>query len=367
MPAVVRAESNTVWSFLGSQVGPEWRINGKARTTAEIGGLHMIPEEDVRIFRLSQFPHRVDAVEITYLSLQDTPATLLWHRPGDEATEVVQLPFLFTKTTVAETVKLDVRWYDAWVAYPDVVGLSLPKGADIQLLQITFTGLTMRKRLSHLLRSYWHFDAFTPYSINFLWGPVFTPSAIAREKLFTDLPPHGRFANTVWYALLLLTAAGCGIWAWKPVHRRSALWTMTIVLSALWILSDLRMGLEIVSYARADLVQWSTPPDRREFRERGDFPVFLSIIQPLLAERGRYVFLTQYEYPLLGLMRYHAFPSQPVPPEQAAEGVDTWVIYERPEIVVDAENRLSVDGNPLSAPGDVLFEFRPGAFVFRTH
>lgn len=366
MPVAAHAASKTTWSFLGSQVGPEWRVNGKARTTAEIGGLHIIPEEDTKIFREAQFTHAVDSVEITYLSLQETAAMLLWHRPGEPPEEVVQLPFVFTRTMVASTIKLDTAWFTEWTSHPDTVGLLLPKGSDIQILQIAFVGLSPLEKAAALLRSYWTFDRFTPYTVNFLWGPVFTMSPIARENLYMELPPHGTYANTVWYLLILGTAIGCTTWGWKRQRRRQALLCLAGAIATLWILSDVRMGLEAVSYARTDLVEyWNQPIPERKFRERADFPVFLNAIVPLLMDRGRYIFLTQYEYPLLGLLRYHTYPSGPVAPEKATEGVDTWVIYERPEITVNAEGQLTSEGKPISLPGAVLFEFRPGAFVFR--
>jgi hypothetical protein len=368
LPLSAHAATKTTWSFLGGKIGPEWRITGNAQSMAEIGGLRIAPQEDVKIFREAQFPHAVDYVEITYLALKDTQAALIWHTPGTPQEEIVQLRFQFTRTMVAETVKIDTGWFSEWSSHPDLVGLALPQGSDIQLLQLTFTGQSVIDNIIGYVRSYWTFDRFTPYSINFLWGPIITASPVAREQLFTDLPPHGTYANTAWYLLLAASMTLCIAWGWQQQCRRRALLLLMILLGAVWILSDLRMGLEAVSYARADLAKyWMQPDAEKKFRERGDFPVFLQAIQPLLTDRGRYVFLTQFEYPLLGLMRYHTYPSVPVAPEKITEGVDTWVIYERPEISVNDKGQLASEGNPISLPGKVLFEFRPGAFVFRTH
>ena len=367
IPFTVHAASKTTWSFLGGQIGPEWRITGQAKTTAEIGGLRIAPQEDVKVFREAQFLHAVDSVEITYLSPQDAQAVLLWHRPGDPAEDVVQLPFLFSSTMVASTIKIDTGWYDEWSLHPDMVGLMLPKGADIQLLQLSFTGWNLWDKVVGFVRSYWTFDRFSPYSVNFLWGPIFTVSPIARESLFAELPPHGTYANTVWYLLLLVMIAGCTAWGWKSHNRRNVILCVAGFLGALWIVLDLRMGMEAISYARADLTEyWMQPDAEKKFRERGDFPAFLSAVRPLLTDRGRYVFLTQFEYPLLGLMRYHTYPSEPVAPEKITEGVDTWVIYDRPEIAMNAEGQLTSEGKPISLPGEMLLAFRPGVFVFRT-
>ncbi|MEK7562888.1 MAG: hypothetical protein AAB544_00660 [Patescibacteria group bacterium] len=367
MPAMVSAKSQTVWSFLGGQVGPEWRVQGTATTTAEVGGLRIRPETDTKIFREAALPHSADYIEVTYLSLTDNQAILLWHNPGDPAEEIIQLPFLMPRTTVAKTVKLDVGWFDQWVGRPDVVGISLPKGSDVQLMQIAFVRLNPFEKAGALLKSYWTFDRLTPYSINFLWGPIFTPSPVARETLYQILPPHGTYANQVWYVLLLLSATVCVVLQWKPKYRRKALAALGGLFAAVWILSDLRMGTEAMRYALHDIQEyWRKPAAERSFRERADFPVFMKQVQPLVEDRGRYIFLTQYAYPLLGLMRYHTYPSEPVAPETAGEGVDTWVIYERPEISINEEGRLVSEGQPISAPGEILYVMRPGAFVFRT-
>lgn len=367
IPASAAAATKTVWSFLGGQVGPEWRVQGTAVTTAEVGGLRIRPETDTKIFREAALAHTVDFVEITYLSLTDNQAVLLWHNPGQAAEEIVQLPFLMPRTTVAETVKLDVHWYEQWAGRPDVLGLSLPKGSDVQLMQIAFVRLNPLEKAAALLRSYWTFDRLTPYSINFLWGPIFTASPVARETLFQILPPHGTYANKVWYVLLLLTGAACAAAGWKRSYRRKAIAVFAGLALAVWMFADLRMGAETMSYALTDIRDtWSKPLLDRTFRERSDFPVFLRQVQPLVVDRGRYIFLTQFEYPLLGLMRYHTYPSEPVAPEKAGEGVDTWVIYERPEIAINEEGRLVSEGQVISAPGEILYEMRPGAFVFRT-
>lgn len=367
VPAIAHAESQTIWSFLGSQVGSEWRITGEANTTAEIGGLRIQPVSDIKMFREMQLPHRVDQVEITYLALRDTEAMFFWHRRGDPEGQIVQLPFHFTPTMVAETVKLDVRWYNEWDPKPDMMGILLPKGADVQILQFKLTGLSPLDKILAGIRSYWTFDTFTPYSINFLWGPVLSASPIAREKLFIDLPPHGTYANKVWYGLLIITVIAAFSWAWNTGDKRRATLGLLGVFAACWILSDLRMGIETMSYAVHDIdTYWSKPQEQRIFRERGDFPLFLDAIQPLVTDRGRYIFLTQFPYPFLGLIRYHTYPALPVAPEAITEGVDTWVVFERPDVRISPDGQLMADGKPISQPGEILFALRDGTFVFRT-
>lgn len=367
MPIASHAENVTNWSFLGGHIGPDWRISGQATTTAEIGGLRVIPQSDVKIFRETHLGHGVDAAEITYLALRNTEAVFLWHRSGEPEDQIVRLPFAFVHTTVPSTVKLDLQWYEEWDPHADRMGLLLPKGADVQLLQIKLIGRSPLEKVLAAIRSSWIFDTFTPYSVNFLWGPIFTMSPIARERLFIDLPPHGTYGNSILYAIILLSLAGS--FAWNLVRKdrqRAALFALGVIAAA-WTLSDVRMGTELLSYVRDDWESyWSKPTHKRIFRERSDFPIFLKSVKPLVEDRSRYIFLTQYPYPLLGLMRYHTYPAMPVAPEAATEGVDTWVLYDRPEVTMNDEGRLIAGETPISPPGEMLFRLREGTFVFRT-
>ncbi len=368
LPLSAHAESVTNWSFLGGQVGPDWRINGQARSTAEMGGLHISAESDVSVFRETKIDHSVDAVEITYLALQSMEAALIWHLPGTPPNDVVQLPIALKGSAVPTTKKVDAGWYEQWTRHPDLLGLRVPKGADIQIIQIRLVGWSPLEKIWHALQSYWTFDAMSPYSVNFLWGPVITHSPIARSALFTDLPPHGTYINVVWYVLLLLAGAIAVLWTKvQPSSKRTAVKAFALILAVIWALSDLRMGSEIVSYALHDIASTDVADSRDErFRERANFRAFLKEAAPLVADRGRYVFLTQYPYPFLGLMRYHTHPALPVPPEQAAEGLDTWVVFARGDMSINEQGQLMSEGKVISPPGDVLLEFSPDSFVFRS-
>ena len=368
IPLCAHAESVTNWSFLGGQIGSDWRINGQARSTAEMGGLRISAESDVSVFREAHLTHPADAVEITYLALQNMEVSLIWHEPGTPSNNVIQLPISLSASTVPTTKKIDTRRYEQWSRHPDVLGLRLPKGADIQIIQIRLVGWNVLEKAWHALQSYWTFDAMSPYSVNFLWGPVITGSPIAISTLYTELPPHGTYINVVWYVLLLCLGAAALLWIkLRPSAARTVVVMMAGIGAALWMLSDLRMGSEIISYAIHDLASTDVSNPREErFRERANFRAFLKEAAPLVADRGRYVFLTQYPYPFLGLMRYHTHPALPVGPEAAADGLDTWVVFARPDMSINEQGQLMSEGKVISPPGDVLLEFGPDTFVFRS-
>jgi hypothetical protein len=287
--------------------------------------------------------------------------------PGTPENEVVRLPISFAASTVPTTKRIDAGRYNEWIRRPDTIGLRLSKDSDIQIIQIRLIGWSLQEKIGNALQSYWTFDTMSPYSVNFLWGPIFTGSPIAREVLFTDLPPKGLYANIVWYVLLVLVGAAAIVWTKIRKQRRQAALVFAIIAGSIWILSDIRMGTEIIAYALHDIasVNVDDPRDLR-FRERASFPAFLQAVAPLVADRGRYVFLTQYPYPFLGLMRYHTHPALPVGPEAAAEGVDTWVVFARGDIATNEAGQLTSEGKIVSPPGKMLLEFGPDTFVFRT-
>lgn len=354
------------WNFLGSQVGPEWRVKGQSETKAEVGGLHIIAKSDTRIFREIRHRNPIDGIAITYRAAETLEAALVWHAADMEENAVTKLSFMMDASATPVTVKIDARWFPEWDPHPITLGIEVPKGSDIQIQSIDLLHWTLWDRMKNSLRSYWTFDTFSPYSINFVWGPVFSENPIATEQLFLELPPHGVFANVVWYLLLLTLVIFAFLWkkirAWSTLPRLLLL----IACGSLWILSDLRMGTELLFSAVRDLEHhWYEPEEFRTFRERADFPIFLSHVLPLLEDRGRYIFLTQYPYPLLGIMRYKTYPAAPVGPEAAAEGLDTWVIYARPDMGVNDAMQLTKDGEAVTSPGTILYEKGPGNFVFR--
>lgn len=367
LPATARAERATTWSFLANQVGPEWRINGQARTTAGIGGLHIATQSEVSIFRELNAEHPIHGVEITYLAPEGTEALLLWKEPGTPQNEVIQMPLPLYQALVPTQQRISIERYPDLSSRPEILGLRLPAGADVQILQIRLVGWGIVDRLKTAVQSFWKFDRMSPYSVNFLWGPVFAANPYALLRLFEDLPPQGTYANALWYKLLLVLVVLA--WAsskWRRSWKIPA-YAIACTVAVLWILSDVRMGAEIFSYAISDSagLQAEDPQDT-QFRERGNFPAFIADAAPLVADRGRYVFLTQYPYPFLGLMRYHTYPALPVAPEAAAEGIDTWVVFARGDLGIDPEGRLTSEGAPITAPGKILLDFGPDSFVFRT-
>ena len=65
-------------------------------------------------------------------------------------------------------------------------------------------------------------------------------------------------------------------------------------------------------------------------------------------------------------MRYLTYPSVPTEPDQAQFGIDTWVVFDRPDISIDPSDRLTSDGIVVTPPGKVMYQFDDHSFIFRT-
>lgn len=136
-------------------------------------------------------------------------------------------------------------------------------------------------------------------------------------------------------------------------------------LLAVWVLFDLRMGLEFLGYVGSDFSSYiSKTESTRVFRDRDRFYDFATFIAPYVGDRDSYIFFAEQQWPYLGNMRYLTYPSIP---GIDIERDDTWVIYRRPDVGVDSEGHLTIDGQIVSEPGNILGRFDETSFIFRTN
>ena len=138
---------------------------------------------------------------------------------------------------------------------------------------------------------------------------------------------------------------------------------IAILVLAVWILLDLRMGSEFLSWVAHDNRTYiSVPAGSRTFRDRERFYDFADFAAPFVFDRSSYLFFTDREWPYLGNMRYRTYPAIP---GNAIDKDDTWVIFHRPDLGVDNAGRITMNGEPVTAPGKILGRFDDSSFVFR--
>jgi len=373
LPFSVSAKQETVWSFVDS-VNPPGDWEGKGLDSAQMTdvGLLVQTEHEGQLARDTKWAHGVDTLRVTYASETPTTMQFRWHARGTPPSHMVVLPVGLEQTSIPLTLDLDLTQFDQWDRHTPRVALAFEPGATVVVRALAFTGYNVFEKARTAWSSLWEFDDLRAYSINFLWGPQMTYNPIARAEIFRHFPPLGNSFNWVAYAVLAVLLAVLFV-RYCLAHRnmgavRREIAAICAIFAVFWVFLDVRMGLEIMKYLRDDYVAYfSQPPERKEFRDRGHFHTFVGSVDPLLKAERRYVFLAPSAWPFLGLIRYLTYPSLPTMPGEGQKDVRTWVVFERPDIAVNADGRLTEDGNPISLPGEVIHEFEPGTFLFRTN
>jgi hypothetical protein len=142
---------------------------------------------------------------------------------------------------------------------------------------------------------------------------------------------------------------------------------------ALWLLLDLRIGLELMSYSVTDLRTYAFADESdRLLRTHEDLYAILPLAVPVLQEQERFALLTQRDTPDYANVRYQSYPAVPVPvhaPEDG-EGLRLWFVLRRPDASVDDTGRIVLRTKegalPLSPPGKIIKRLHDGSFLFET-
>ncbi|PIR53055.1 hypothetical protein COU76_03310 [Candidatus Peregrinibacteria bacterium CG10_big_fil_rev_8_21_14_0_10_49_10] len=366
LPWSAHAAWEMEWGFANETFQQSWQVSGEPALKITKDGMLITTKADSILGRSIEASHPIEVVSIDYKAVVPAEGWLYWHKPGTPAEDLLRIPLYFSKTEGVGTVGINMQEYQKRL-YADFIGIGIPAHAEVLIARISLQNWSLSEKTLEAFKSFWTFDMRRPSSVNFLWGPhvVFNPTA--RKLMFSVTEPIDQSANRYFYIVILLATA----WAVWNVHkhpeRRAAVCkTLFLLLASLWVLYDLRMGSEFLSYVERDYrTYWSRPLGERTFRERSYFNDFAAGVTPLVQNRDRYIFTAPDRWPYLGLMRYYTFPAVPTHPFQEEHYVDTWAVYKRPDIVQNAKGELESDGIVLTHPGKILHEFELGSFVFR--
>lgn len=365
-PNVALAVQSTEWSFAGETLGSGWEIGGEPSLTATEDGLRISTTARSLFGRPVSTGKPIDAIQIDYKSDTLIEGGMYWHEKGYDVDNLTSIPLKFAPTTGIGTVHLDMTKYSRWERKTDFVGIGLPPNVEITIHRMKVEGWNPVEKLATAFKSFWHFDAIRPSTINFIWGPHIAFTPLGNTLMFQHIPPVEQSANRYFYFVIAIAV----VWALfsvrkHPQRRRHVALVLAGIIAGLWILYDLRMGSEFLSYAKHDYDSyWSKPVGQRTFRERSFFTDFALGTSSLVEGRKEYVFLAPQRWPYLGLIRYYTYPVVPAEPEQE-RSIDTWVMYKRPDIFVNAQGQLATEEAVLSGPGEILHEFDTGTFIFR--
>ncbi len=361
------AMQEQVFSLAKDEVNANWTAYNDLSAAAVENGVAMTARETGVFMANIMIERPAQAMIITTSSDKEQTVHVAWI-VGDN---VQQGMWYRTNVTIkagegVETA-IALNAIPEWKNDASYIGIELPQGTALTLHSIRLLHASLPEQLREAFLSFWTFDAFRPYSINFGWGPQIAVTAVQRMTMFDTLPPRALSATYVLYVLMIALLAAC-VLAGRLLHNiysrpRFIVTASLCVMVIGWVFMDVRMGSEFLSWMMRDMQQYiAAPVEERTFRDRHRFYDFAAFVAPLVADRKHYVFFAEVPWPYVGNIGYITYPSLP---SDAIERDDTWVIYRRNDMKLNAANELESDGKVVSAPGEVIGRFDDSSFVFR--
>lgn len=358
--------AETVWNMEGVNKLEGWNHRGFSQITLTPDGLLMQTEESQgQLARPGPIRHKVDTITITYSSPTGASGIFFWQKPDQVGNQAYNIPMRFSASTDTTSMVLDLTKLPEWTPNSKLIGFNFNADAQILLKSITFDGPGIGDTLRYAIPSLLTFDEYKSYAVNFLWGPrlVGTPEAV--EMMYASKPPLGPSVNIYLYIGLLLVFAV--LMLRKKIKHTAVLVPMLWCIAAVWIAYDIRMGAEILSYARADWnMWWSQPIELKDYRDRGSFTAFSKVAQEYAEGEEYYALITPTGWPYFGTLTYETYPALPLALTDDLSGVSLWFVYRMRNVEVNENGALTVDGEAVSPPGQVLLRFEPGSFIFRS-
>lgn len=361
LPTSAHAATVTTWDLTTDFARQGWQANTNVQMSQTAAGIRLQPQSaEGTLRRVVDVSHNIDAARLWYSTPVDTEVFIMWaNRNSGES--MYKSPLQLAGGPDVRIWEIDFEQFDTWDYEPTIFGVLLPNGADVTLQNIEFIRYSPTEKLAALLQGLWQFDDIGPYSINFLWGPRWSQNPIQTTQIFWVKPPAATSANWLMYGVLGVGA----LYIWL---RKKSVQTFLVLLACVWIAYDIRMGAEFLSYTYDDYQSYhSQQIGQRTFRERLFFNDLAEVVSPVVQSHDKYIFLSGERWPYLGLIRYYTYPSLPTTPfDGNSTKYPLWIVYQRPDITLNASQQLVANGQVLSPPGRMLHEFANGSFIFQT-
>lgn len=354
----VHAADTLSFDFRGKSP-TDWEIQGWTGVSMTPQGLDIRTASDGGMFTAMDPNISYQVVTITTTGPKATDALALWN---DARGEMIQMPFVILGGE--EPVETHVvLWNHPQFSRTNRFGLALPSNTTIAVQEIRFSHYGFFEQLWTTVRSLFTFDRFQTFSINFLWGPLFTGFPEEIETLYQGQPPRAHSAMRLVYIILAISIAVA--LAHRFRKRRSNGWTIVATTAiCLWLLLDLRMSAELLSYAANDWKTYITKPvSERVLRDRLHYYRTVESSAEWLKTQEAYGVLTS--WPILGNLRYFTYPARPVTATTMEEGknLKRWFVFSAPDASLVGDV-LHWKGQPVSGKGRVTRTFGDGAFIF---
>ncbi|HLD07664.1 MAG TPA: hypothetical protein VJB60_01225 [Candidatus Peribacterales bacterium] len=363
------------WTFRDEEDIRAWSYKGMEEAALTDEGLQFDIQANATMFRAlpEGFHQHVDAIELSFDAMTLKEVALLFLTFDDEGKIVRRFRMSFLDMADGPVHQyIPLEFYRREVEKTEVLAMVYEGSAqDVTFDGIRFIHYSLFEKLIGAWKSFWNMQSFQPFTINILHGPVIVkdrgPFSLREDQRVMALSANAYFlVGIALFGLAMLFIALYRVRmkreSWENV-RLSSLRVFLGTVFALWLFYDLRMGMEFLQNVAHDHFSFVIAEEReKEFRDVGKFPEFIAFAKPYLKDVPLYEFFTAERWPFFGMMRYETYPAKPNPGEPLA---DIWVIFNRRDMGVDTENRLTLSGNPITLPGTVLARFDVSSFIFR--
>lgn len=311
-----------------------------------------------------------DVITVRAQSDRPTKASLLWNPKNGKDDDMVQMFFDIPGGNGFHNIDVIVSNQPQWDWHTSQFALALPAGANVTIEELQFRRWPFYERTVERWKSFWTFDGFRPYSINFLWGPLLAGNEPARAHLFDTLPPSAPSATRYMYAFLAMIALAAFIVGLKAWRRPLAFGWFLAACILVWIIFDIRMGAEIISYAVHDVKTYVLPkPADKTLRNYEDVYARIEAMLPDLKNHQKIALLVPMHEVYEPLMRYANYPRMVVTDPTTMTGATAWVTMDRTDMWVDDTKHLRQGHDPITStviagPGHIAAKIDENNFLF---
>jgi hypothetical protein len=368
--SVAHGEDIQLWNFRGT-MPIQTSIGGltKAETTPE-GLLIQTDVEGFIMWANQPIKTPTEVLTMRVKSPSQIGAFFMWTSPAGEEQFTFEIPFIIPATTeVPKDVNIIPSNFPTWDWRAEKVAIRFPAGANVLIEEATLRHWSTMEKFIEGWKSFWTYDTFRAYSINFLWGPLIATNAPARGVMFDTLPPFAWSATRIFYGLLLLAAVIGLVVRFLGKNAALGFGIFAAVFVGCWVIFDIRMGAEIIDYAFDDIDSYvKKEGNNQTLRSHGNLYAIINEALPVINQYDRYVLIYPAGSVYFANVRYMAYPSVPVREEDNAENVKLWAVFERRDILIDENNRLykkvGTGTVVLSPPGKIVKQLAADVFLF---
>ena len=368
IPCITHAKQTITWDFTNSQTPPgKWEVRKFTNTTPTDEGLVINTQEDGYMTTKKPFDRNVDAVTVFIKTNTTMEVIFFWKEFGGTEDGFRQLPFLVEAKPDVQEINVDMSTAYKWSAMTPEFGFALPAGANAVITRIELSRWNVFEKLRYGFLSFWKFDKFTPQAINFLWGPWLTFNPVAHESMLLKDPPLGYSGSWTLYLIFVISIIWCGVQIMRSkITRKKASVILATVFALLWLVFDLRMGSEILSFAKTDIRDYASKSlGERNLRNYLSFPDTAEEAIPILIQNPPYFFIGPTGKSLyFAGMRYFSYPDLPVSSGQKFEDATVGLVFGNHMARIDPEgNIVTEEGIVKKGPCEEIKRYRHYSFL----